>query len=97
MYSYSFDPIAAIEYEEAFLWYMKRSTHAADGFQVAVEEAIFQITQQPRQYRIVHNNTREVILKRYPFSVFFLFDESKGHILIVSVFHHRRLPNAPRY
>lgn len=31
-YTYVFEPSAADEYEEAFLWYEERSTVAADNF-----------------------------------------------------------------
>lgn len=39
-YQYTFTPIAADEYEEAFQWYEERSVIAADNFILAVDDAI---------------------------------------------------------
>jgi hypothetical protein len=49
MYSYSFDPVAAIEYEEAYHWYLERSSVASDNFIVAVDNAIKAICTHPRR------------------------------------------------
>ncbi len=40
-YSYIIEPAAAVEYEEAFIWYEERSATAADGFIVAVQKCYF--------------------------------------------------------
>lgn len=50
-YSYKFDPIAAIEYEEAYLWYYERNIKAAEGFQKAIENAITSVCSGPFRYR----------------------------------------------
>lgn len=92
MYSHSFDPVAAIEYEEAYRWYLERSSVAADNFVVAVEDAVKAICTHPRRYRNTYKDLREVLLKRYPFSLVFLIHEASNHIAVVSVYHHNRNP-----
>ncbi len=92
MYSYSFDPVAAIEYEEAYHWYLERSSVAADNFIVAVDNAIKAICKHPRRYRNTYNDLREILLKKYPFSLVFLVNEANKHIAIVSVYHQNRNP-----
>lgn len=50
-YTYSFDPVAASEYENAFNWYQERSLVAADNLIVEVEECIKAIYKDPYRYR----------------------------------------------
>lgn len=38
VYQYTFDPIAASEYEEAFKWYEEKSIIAADNLIIAVRK-----------------------------------------------------------
>ena len=59
-YSYIIDPIAAVEYEEAFMQYEKRSTAAADGFIVAAQNAIWAACDDPKRYRNTYKNLREL-------------------------------------
>lgn len=39
-YKYTFDPIAATEYEDAFKWYEHKSVVAADNLILAVQDAL---------------------------------------------------------
>ncbi len=51
-YKYSFDPVAAKEYEDAFKWwYEEKSVTAADNLIVAVQEAIMAICTNPYRFR----------------------------------------------
>ena len=63
---YIFDPIAATEYEDAFMSYQEKSTIAAESLIVAVQEAIEVICLNPYRYRNTHINLRELSLKNIP-------------------------------
>ncbi|MGC4234525.1 MAG: type II toxin-antitoxin system RelE/ParE family toxin [Niabella sp.] len=91
-YSYVIDPIAAVEYEEAFMWYEERSAAAADGFIIAVQNAISAACDNPKRYRNTHKNLRELSLKKYPFNLIYYIDDKKHIIVIISIYHHKRSP-----
>ncbi|MEP6948306.1 MAG: hypothetical protein ABI863_03480 [Ginsengibacter sp.] len=55
-YKYTLDPVAAIEYEDAFNWYEQQSVIAADNLIVAVQDAIGAICDNPYRYRNLHKN-----------------------------------------
>lgn len=54
-YKYTFDPIAADEYENAFKWYEQKSVIAADNLIVAMQDAINAVCTKPYRYRNLHN------------------------------------------
>jgi plasmid stabilization system protein ParE len=91
-YKYIYDPKAAEEYENAYLWYRNRSEIAADKLIIEVAETISRICSNPYRYRNTYKNLRETSLKRFPFSIIYLIDEPKRLIIIISVFHHKRNP-----
>ena len=55
-YKYTFDPIAANEYEDAFKWYEQKSVIAADNLIVAVQDAITAVCTNPYRYHNLHNS-----------------------------------------
>lgn len=91
-YSYNISPIAANEYEEAFIWYEERSVVAADSFIIAVQNAIQAACNDPLRYRNTYKNLRELTLKKYPFNLIYHIDENKKLITVISIYHHKRNP-----
>jgi plasmid stabilization system protein ParE len=62
-YKYSFDSVAAKEYEKAYIWYRQRSETAADNLLIRVEEEIRAICADPYRYRNTYKNLRELSKK----------------------------------
>jgi|SRR5665213_332036 len=91
-YKYTFDPIAADEYEDAFKWYEKKSIVAADNLILAVQDAIKGICANPFMYRNTYKKLRELALKKYPYNLIYFIDENKQLITIISLYHHKRNP-----
>lgn len=83
-------PRAEFEYEEALVWYQRRSPRAADGFEAAVAAAIAKIAAAPDSYPVHQGDLRSVALKRYPFSLIFRIHASE--VQVVAVAHHHRGP-----
>ena len=83
-YQYTFDPIAAGEYEDAFNWYEQKNVIAADNLIVAVQDAIMAICTNPYRYRNLHKNLRELTLKKYPYNLIYFIDENKKLITVTS-------------
>lgn len=84
-------PGARVDFDESFDWYAERSEQAAIGFQIAVEEAIQKILQDPDHCSRVNRSCRYYPLSRYPFRVIFHHDDAR--VVIVAIAHAKRRPN----
>lgn len=91
-YQYTFDPIAADEYEEAFICYEEKSIIAADKLIIAFQSAIEAVCADPYLYRNTHKNLRELSLRRYPYNLIYFIDENKKLITVISLYNHKRNP-----
>ncbi len=89
-YNYIFDPNAANEYEDAFIWYERKSVIAADKFIIPIQNAIDAICNHPYRYRNMYKNLRELSLKKYPYNLVYFIDDKKKLIIITSIYHHKR-------
>ena len=78
------------EIESAFDWYNDRSSSAAQGFLVAVDEAFAHITAAPEQYPFVRGHLRRVLLEGYPYAVY--FKSYPEAISVIGVIHGHRHP-----
>ena len=91
-YKHVFDPVASQEYVDAFLWYQSQSDTAGDRLIIEVQETIEKVCSDPYRYRSNHKNTRETSLRKFPYSIVYLIDETKRQVVIISIFHHKRSP-----
>lgn len=92
MYSYSFITRAQNEYEEIIDWYEERSPKAADGFIESVESDLNVICEYPKRWRNVYKDNYELGLKKYPYNIVYSIEEEDKHIIVKSIFHHKRNP-----
>lgn len=91
-YSYLFTEDAAKEYEEAFNWYISRSTFAADKLVLAFAETIKKICKDPYQYRNPYKHFRELAIKKFPYKIIYRIEETKNLVILISLFHNKRNP-----
>ena len=85
-------PTAQLEVAEAFHWYLQRSAVAAQRFLDAVDEAIGAIEEAPERYPVIHGRLRRVLLRRFPYAVYFRVFPSV--ISVVGVIHGSRHPDS---
>ena len=64
-----FHPDAANELVAATDWYRQRSEIAARAFLIETDQAIKNLRKAPLRYPIFQNETRRLILPRFPFSI----------------------------
>ncbi len=57
--------------DSAFTWYLQRSALAAEGFIDAMDEALSLIIKSPEQYPVVRGRLRRVLLKGFPYAVYY--------------------------
>jgi hypothetical protein len=61
-----------------------------DEFLAAVERAFVGVVAAPHRWPQVDRRHHRYVLKRFPFSIFYRFNETE--VVIVSVAHHKRRP-----
>jgi len=85
-----FDEAAADEVDEAHLWFLKRSTRAADAFLTELKHAISEIQQRPATFASHLHGTQRYLLRRYPYAI--VYRELPESIQIVAIAHGKRRP-----
>ena len=92
--SYDFHPAALLEYNEAARFYLHAaSPKIAQSFVAAVEFAVAALVTSPAQFRVVEEpEIRRYVLRRFPFAIYFQWDQANHRITIFAVMHHSRKP-----
>ncbi len=83
--------IARAEIVTAFQWYLMRSAAAAQRFLDAVDDAIALIEEAPERHPIIRGRLRRVLLRRFPYAVYYKVFPST--ISVVGVIHGHRHPD----
>lgn len=83
-------PEAADEFNEAYHWYEERRGGLGANFQLCVEEAFERIQRDPESYPVVHQEVRQLLIRRFPYSV--LYEVETDRIVVIAVFHGSRDP-----
>lgn len=86
----TFHPAAREEVLEARAWYDGQYPKLGVAFVAALEAAVDRISENPLQFPVVHRDLRRVLLRRFPYAVFFRV--MGDGILILACFHARRNP-----
>jgi plasmid stabilization system protein ParE len=81
---------ARLDIVEAFDWCLERSPKAASGLLKELDAAMSLIAREPLQWPEVHPEVRGVIVKRFPYAVFFTI--GRGEAVVIAVFHAKRDP-----
>lgn len=85
-----FRPQAQAELLAARDWYESRRAGLGADFGEAIDKAIQSIVERPLAYPCVHGEIRRVVLRRFPYGVFFRV--LPDHVVILGVIHDRRHP-----
>jgi plasmid stabilization system protein ParE len=91
-YKYRLNPAAQEEYESAVSWYLKRSLNAATNFVNAVDKALALICDDPKRNRNEYKNYYELNVKKYPFTIVYVIEESLRKVIVIAIYHQKRQP-----
>ncbi len=80
------------EIENAIDYYALYSVDAPVNFIMALKEAYATLETNPF-FRVRYNNVRALKIKRFPHSLYFIINEDKNTVRILSCFHNKRNPN----
>ena len=83
-------PEARVDLLDAFHWYQKQQAGLGHDFKLCVDNALSKLVKNPSFYKKVHNDIRRVIIKKFPFGIFYVIQENK--VIILAVLHARRNP-----
>jgi plasmid stabilization system protein ParE len=81
-------PVAQIEYDNAFDWYLEKSVRAASRFVAAVESDIEQIHRHPERFARWDETYRYCQLERFPY--FVAYRQYADRVVIVAIRHAAR-------
>ena len=90
MYRLIVQPEAEADIEEASLWYEQQTEGLGRELVMAVNEGLRSIQDYPNSYQEVHRQVRRLILKRFPYQLFYLLTEDA--IIVFGCFHTSRNP-----
>ena len=76
--------------ELSFEWYEKQRRGLGFEFLDCIEIAIKEILTFPEMFQICYLNFRRIVIRRFPFSVFYTIEDKE--IIIHSVFDNRQNP-----
>lgn len=82
------EPAAARDIADADAHYAQFDR--ADAFLSAIDVVFEQLTSMPLMYPAVHGDVRRALLRRFPFSVFFIVEGPR--VFVLAVHHQRRDP-----
>ncbi|MBL0937633.1 MAG: type II toxin-antitoxin system RelE/ParE family toxin [Gemmatimonadaceae bacterium] len=82
---------ARAEIVEAVEWYEARSRVASAAFLDALDVVLREIGETPERFPVVQGQLRRVLLKRFPYAVY--YKVYPNTISIVGVIHGRRHPS----
>lgn len=64
-------PEAEADIEEAYRWYERQRSGLGSDFLLWVEEGHDKIQKNPEMYRVVHRNVRRLLIRRFPYGIFY--------------------------
>ena len=84
-------PEAEDEFRDATVWYEHQRKGLGSEFVLCIDEAIERIRHSPEMYLKVHKDIRRIVVRRFPFAVF--YEITATEIRILAIFHSRRDPS----
>ncbi len=86
-------PDAEVEFQEATDWYAGQSASAGERFVAEMEASFEKIVRDPLRFEPAGTGVRVCRLKRFPYKLYYEFDEARQHIRLLSIMHHKRRPD----
>ena len=84
-------PDAEADLQIAFHWYEDEAEGLGSEFLRCIDAAISSIDRSPEAYSFLYKNIRRILVRRFPYGIFYLTE--KDRIIVLAVLHFRRDPN----
>jgi len=89
-YSLVVRPEAERDMSEAYQWYEEQRGGLGEDFLLCVEVALGSIQESPQRYPVVYEDVRRILVRRFPYGIFYCVQEST--VSVLAVFHCSRHP-----
>ena len=83
-------PAAERDIREARDWYRQIGPKFAEQFTSAVDQAVGLIAENPLAFQTLHRSVHRVLLRRFPYAIFFVTREPT--VVVLAVLHQSRDP-----
>jgi len=90
----TFRPEASADVVGAFSWYEEQRTGLGDDFRADLDATLSLLRQMPETGPVVHRGLRRVLLRHFPYAVYYGFGE--GLLEVRGVLHQHRSPTTWR-
>jgi plasmid stabilization system protein ParE len=87
-----FTPDAYAELAEARQWYGHQCADLDLEFMECIDDALSRVVRNPNSSPIVYRTLRRVVVRRFPFAIF--YEVTEDEIQVIAVFHSRRDPES---
>ena len=84
------NPPAELDIDDAATWYESRVVGLGVRFLEAVDASFDSIAMSPAQYPVVHRDVQRILLRGFPYAVFFVVREDI--VRVIACMHTRRHP-----
>ena len=81
-------PEAEVDLADAFSWYESSRIGLGNDFLLQIDAGINFILRNPDAHPIVYNDTRQHIIKRFPYKIIYIVKNEL--ILVLAILHNRR-------
>jgi plasmid stabilization system protein ParE len=85
-----FSQAARTELIAAQDWYEDEASGLGRRFRHAVDALVVRMSNNPRQFPVVFRNVRRALLRRFPYSLFFVVEGDA--VVVIACFHASRNP-----
>jgi toxin ParE1/3/4 len=85
-----FTQAARADLIEAQDWYEGEAQGLGKRFRVLIDAAVERMLANPLQFPVVHKNVRRVLVRRFPYMLFFTMYGSR--LVVIACFHASRSP-----
>jgi ParE toxin of type II toxin-antitoxin system, parDE len=85
-----FRATASTQVVDARAWYDNQRQGLGAEFSRCLESAVNRVARNPLSAPVVHQDVRRVLLKRFPYSVFYMVEGDS--LLVLGCMHTRRMP-----
>jgi plasmid stabilization system protein ParE len=86
-----FTQTARAELIDAQAWYEREAPGLGRRFRAAIDALTERMSANPLQFPVVYKNVRRALLRRFPYSLFFVIEDDAS-LLVIACFHASRDP-----
>jgi plasmid stabilization system protein ParE len=83
---------AEADIRDAHQWYKRRADKLGEQFKRSLDACFGRVAENPHSYPVVYSETRRALIRRFPYSVFYIVELSE--IVVIGVLHTRRDPKS---